>query len=133
MEPFFLRCETCQARLRVRDEQFLGQVQSCPKCGSMVQILAPAGWLATGEVAPAPEAVEVATTAAPTIGGRVVDLLREHALLVSIGAATVLVAGSVFAFFALRGGEEVAALPQRSWAESSASQWWRASGRSLVP
>ena len=55
MEPFFLRCETCHARLKVRDEQFLGQVQSCPKCGSMVQILAPAGWLATDEATPSPE------------------------------------------------------------------------------
>ena len=52
VEPFFLRCETCHARLRVRDERFLGQVQSCPKCGSMVHIVAPAGWLAAGETAP---------------------------------------------------------------------------------
>ena len=55
VEPFFLRCETCRARLRVRDERFLGQVQSCPKCGSMVQIIAPAGWLAASDAAAAPQ------------------------------------------------------------------------------
>ena len=112
MEPFFLRCETCHARLRVRDERFLGQVQSCPKCGSMVQIVAPAGWLATDETAPAPEPVEVATAALPAIGARVIALLREHAVWSSGGAATAVVVSGLVAFLALRGGEErVVALP----------------------
>jgi hypothetical protein len=112
VEPFFLRCETCHARLRVRDERFVGQVQSCPKCGSMVQILAPAGWLVTGAAAPAPDPAEVAFAAAPTAAARVATLLREHAVLWSTGAAVTLAASGLVAFLALRGGkEEVAALP----------------------
>ena len=42
---FDIRCETCRARLRVRDERVLGQIHACPKCGSMVHIAAPAGWV----------------------------------------------------------------------------------------
>ncbi len=78
----------------------------------MVQILAPAGWLATGEAAPTPEPAEVAATAAPTISVRILTLLREHAVLWSAGAATAVVMSGLMAFLALRGGEErVAALP----------------------
>ncbi len=114
MEPFFLRCETCHARLRVRDERFLGQVQSCPKCGSMVQIIAPAGWLATGEAAPAPEPMEVAATASPTIAARVLATMQTHALFWAAGAATALVAVGLVGFLALGGSDEVVALPQVS-------------------
>lgn len=112
MDPFFLRCETCQARLRVRDERFVGQVQSCPKCGSMVQILAPAGWLAAGEATPTPDPVEIAAVAAPTMMARFVSLLREPAVLWSTGAATAVAASGLVAFLVFRGGEqEVVALP----------------------
>lgn len=114
MEPFFLRCETCRARLRVRDERFLGQVQSCPKCGSMVQILAPAGWLAAGETTPASEAADVAAVESPSWGGSTVDTLRQHAVLWSTGAAVAVMAGGLVAYLALRDGEEVAALSQRA-------------------
>ena len=112
MEPFFLRCETCHARLKVRDEQFLGQVQSCPKCGSMVQILAPAGWLATDEATPTPDAAEVAATAAaPAILTRAATLLGEHpAVGRPVPALRCLVTG-VVAVFALSGNNESAALP----------------------
>lgn len=41
MEPFSIQCTTCQARLRVRDESAIGQILSCPKCGSMVLVEAP--------------------------------------------------------------------------------------------
>ncbi len=43
MEPFFLSCTTCQARLKVRDESALGQILACPKCGSMVLVESPPG------------------------------------------------------------------------------------------
>ena len=71
-----------------------------------------AGRLAGDGRRAAPETVEVAATAVPTIGGRVVGLLREHAVLWSTGASAALIAGGLAAFLAPRGGEEVAALPQ---------------------
>lgn len=42
MEPFSISCTTCQAKLRVRDRSAIGQILTCPKCGSMVLIEAPA-------------------------------------------------------------------------------------------
>jgi hypothetical protein len=41
---FSVTCETCHARLRVRDPGVVGQIHACPKCGSMVYIVPPAGW-----------------------------------------------------------------------------------------
>jgi hypothetical protein len=107
VEPFFLRCETCQARLRVRDERFLGQVQSCPKCGSMVQILAPAGWLAAGAAAPEPAPMEVAT-ATPTILARVVGSMQTHAASWIAGTATALVACGLVGVYLIAGDKDVA-------------------------
>ena len=110
MEPFFLRCETCHARLRVRDERFLGQVQSCPKCGSMVQILAPAGWSAARRCSP--DLVErdqpSPTTGSPTAAVRFAGAVRRHAMLWSTGSAARVDRGRIGGCMALRGGEEVA-------------------------
>lgn len=44
MELFSITCTTCRARLKVRDAAAIGQILGCPKCGSMVQVAAPAGW-----------------------------------------------------------------------------------------
>jgi hypothetical protein len=78
----------------------------------MVQIVAPAGWLATGEAAPTLDPAEFAFAAAPTTAARVVAMLREHAVLWSMGAAVTLAAGGLVAFLTLRGGEKAdAALP----------------------
>ena len=44
MELFAITCTTCRARLKVRDTAAIGQILACPKCGSMVQVLAPEGW-----------------------------------------------------------------------------------------
>jgi hypothetical protein len=46
VEPFRVTCETCRARLKVRDESAIGEIHACPKCGSMVQIVPPQGWSA---------------------------------------------------------------------------------------
>jgi hypothetical protein len=51
---FRVQCETCQSWLKVRDEGFVGEVHSCPKCGSMVLIAAPTGVPATPPTAAAP-------------------------------------------------------------------------------
>ncbi len=42
MQPFSVSCETCGARLRVRDESVVGEIHACPKCASMVLIALPA-------------------------------------------------------------------------------------------
>ncbi len=44
MEPFPVLCETCGAKLKVRDPAAVGQIHACPKCDSMVMVAAPASW-----------------------------------------------------------------------------------------
>jgi DNA-directed RNA polymerase subunit RPC12/RpoP len=41
LEQFSIACTTCQAKLRVRDASAIGQIVTCPKCGSMVLIEVP--------------------------------------------------------------------------------------------
>ncbi|MEN0111638.1 MAG: hypothetical protein AAF805_13035, partial [Planctomycetota bacterium] len=65
MTAIRLECETCGVGLRVRDEGFIGQVHACPRCGSMVQILATAP-AATAEASPVDsDASDVAESVAP--------------------------------------------------------------------
>jgi hypothetical protein len=52
LTPFKITCVTCQARLAVRSASLIGQILACPKCGSMVQVTAPAtGAAAAGSAA----------------------------------------------------------------------------------
>ena len=44
VQPFRIICETCRSRLKIRSADVIGQIHACPKCGSMVQIVPPAGW-----------------------------------------------------------------------------------------
>jgi hypothetical protein len=44
LEPLSITCDTCGARLKVRDPAAIGQILMCPKCQSMVLVEAPAGW-----------------------------------------------------------------------------------------
>lgn len=53
MTAFRVQCETCHSWLKVRDEGFVGEVHSCPKCGSMVLIAAPTSVPAAPPVAAA--------------------------------------------------------------------------------
>lgn len=110
MEPFFLRCETCHARLRVRDERFLGQIQSCPKCGSMVQIIAPAGWLAQSNAVPEapPELTEIAAANDLSPTAKAIGWIRSHAVVSAAGATGIVAACGLAAFLTLRGEEPVA-------------------------
>ena len=41
MEPFRITCTTCKARLKVRSAELVGHILACPRCQSMVQIVAP--------------------------------------------------------------------------------------------
>jgi predicted RNA-binding Zn-ribbon protein involved in translation (DUF1610 family) len=38
---FYISCTTCKARLKIRDESAVGEIHTCPKCGSMVMITPP--------------------------------------------------------------------------------------------
>lgn len=42
MDSFSIACTTCQTQLRVRDRSAIGQILTCPKCGSMVLVEPPA-------------------------------------------------------------------------------------------
>lgn len=44
VELFSIACTTCQQRLIVRDASTIGEIQICPKCGSMVLVEPPADW-----------------------------------------------------------------------------------------
>jgi hypothetical protein len=44
VQPFSIQCTTCRRSLRVVNPEAVGQIVSCPKCGSMVMVHAPAGW-----------------------------------------------------------------------------------------
>ena len=84
MEPFPVLCETCGAKLKVRDPAAVGQIHACPKCDSMVMVAAPASWtndvqnsVAAGDPTPAPT---VGETLAPTdFAAEVDDLLATAA------------------------------------------------------
>lgn len=43
MEPFTILCQTCAARLKVTQPRAIGQKLACPKCNSMVLVVAPEG------------------------------------------------------------------------------------------
>lgn len=49
MEPFTILCETCAARLKVTQSKAIGQKLACPKCNSMVRVVAPEGVTITPE------------------------------------------------------------------------------------
>ena len=44
MELFTITCTTCRQRLKVCDASTIGEIQICPKCGSMVLVEPPPGW-----------------------------------------------------------------------------------------
>ncbi len=45
MEPFSIICKSCAAKLKVTKASAVGQILACPKCGTMVPITAPEGWV----------------------------------------------------------------------------------------
>ncbi len=60
---FSITCTTCQARLRVRNLEAIGQILACPRCQSMVQVLPPPGW--SGQAAQTAAAAVAAETPPP--------------------------------------------------------------------
>ncbi|MBW3598174.1 MAG: hypothetical protein KY475_13000 [Planctomycetes bacterium] len=41
MASFYISCTTCKSRLKVRDESAVGEIHTCPRCGSMVMVTPP--------------------------------------------------------------------------------------------
>lgn len=62
MGLFTVVCETCQARLTVRERSLIGQIVECPKCGSMVGIFPPPGWTPSADSAAEPKGEPPATS-----------------------------------------------------------------------
>lgn len=62
LDSFPVICETCNARLRVKDPAARGQIRACPKCGSMVHLVPPTS-LALGDLAES-ESTPLPTTSA---------------------------------------------------------------------
>ncbi len=52
---FSVSCTTCRARLAVRNKEAIGEILECPKCGSMVLIAPPEGWVFSEEPPPPPD------------------------------------------------------------------------------
>lgn len=62
---FSITCTTCQAKLRVRNVEAIGQILACPRCQSMVQVLPPPGW--SGQANQAANALAAAETTSPVV------------------------------------------------------------------
>jgi hypothetical protein len=60
---FSIICTTCQARLNVRDRAAIGEILTCPRCESFVQIIPPPGWDPSATSPSAPTLAETASAA----------------------------------------------------------------------
>jgi hypothetical protein len=56
VELFTITCTTCRQRLKVGDASTIGEIQICPKCGSMVLVEPPTGWSGPPAAEPPPAA-----------------------------------------------------------------------------
>ncbi len=45
MQPFSIICKSCAARLKVSKASAVNQLLACPKCGTMIRVAPPAGWV----------------------------------------------------------------------------------------
>jgi hypothetical protein len=71
VEAFRVICETCRSRLKIRSAEAIGQIHACPKCGSMVHIMPPAGWME--DAAPAAPLVVAAAEPMLSVSSTVSD------------------------------------------------------------
>ncbi|TWT33698.1 hypothetical protein KOR34_35310 [Posidoniimonas corsicana] len=65
MLPFRVQCETCQSWLKVARESLVGQIHSCPKCGSMVHLVPKEEGAPDGGAERSPAAAVAPAAAAP--------------------------------------------------------------------
>ncbi len=127
MESFSIACTTCQARLRVRDDSVIGQILTCPKCGSMVLVapaaVAPEDLKDTVEdltVAPSQHGHETETeteTEAPIPTSANDHTFEEDLLATSEASAAVEFPP------ALPAHDDSVLLPNADWMSSSMTQW----------
>jgi hypothetical protein len=90
MHPFSVTCETCGARLKVRDESLVGEIHSCPKCTSMVLIVLPESFRESHSpessiggpepLASGPETATESKSSLPEFAAEVDDLLHSAAI-----------------------------------------------------
>ncbi|WP_442484859.1 hypothetical protein [Aeoliella sp. SH292] len=84
MQPFPVICETCGAKLKVRDPSAVGQIHACPKCDSMVLIALPAAMAESKSSAPSLTTTSLASasTMVPAdFATEVDDLLQPPSLV----------------------------------------------------
>ena len=95
-EPFLfaIECLTCQRRLVVRSEAAIGAILTCPKCGSMVHVEPPEGWVPPAKTT-VPEGISVTPAVPRTVSspptpvapGRPVRVLKATPLPASLNTA----------------------------------------------
>jgi len=81
VEPFKIICETCQAKLSVRNESLIGKIVACPRCDSMVEITPP-----TAAASLSVTAVEAVVSELPTTASSASPILPES--VADVSAAT---------------------------------------------
>src|SRR6476661_4608767 len=97
VSAFTIQCTTCRRSLRVTNPEAIGQILSCPKCGSMVLVEAPSGWTRTAAVAeqPALKSAELMSAAKPaaafaaSVGAAASEAVAAAAVVQPVAAATV--------------------------------------------
>jgi hypothetical protein len=80
VNPFRISCTTCQARLKIADPAAVGQILSCPKCGSLVQATPPAGWSPDEADASASSSGLGSSMVVPLLGSRPETAGANHGL-----------------------------------------------------
>lgn len=79
MEIFTIRCTTCDAKLTVRNEELIGRILGCPKCGGMVLIERPDEWRSPSEDDRLPAPAESKEKAVPeAVAAPPDESLRRH-------------------------------------------------------
>ena len=68
MEPYLIICNSCAARLKVTNEALIGQRLACPKCQTMIEVVAPQGFK------PSKAAKDAESAAADSLSGNFEDI-----------------------------------------------------------
>ncbi|MFT5303378.1 MAG: hypothetical protein ACI87E_002867 [Mariniblastus sp.] len=78
MNPFSIVCKSCAAKLKVAKASAVGQILACPKCGTMLRITAPKGWVAPPAPAESQSSMDIPADSldatADTLGGMFEDI-----------------------------------------------------------
>jgi hypothetical protein len=129
VDSFSISCTTCQAKLKVRDPSVIGQILTCPKCGSMVLVSPPGASAGIADGGNSTEHVEQKTGPAKTATSRPpslpptlptgVDASTTAAAVNELGLADPEVHSAAFDEFA----DEGPVLPTDEWASDTSRAW----------